>query len=665
MPSILSRAFLGGLTAFLLPCLALAHEGADGEHSHAHASTVMTTRTDAQVIPPLKAEDVFHFIVYGDRTGGVPAGLKVLEQAVEDSNLLDPDLVMTVGDLIQGYNQEPEWLEQMAEYQEIMNRLKMRWFPVAGNHDVYWRGQGAAPAGQHEANYEKHFGPLWYSFSHKNAGFIVLFSDEGDAATNRKGFSEAALQMMSDAQLEFLDKALKELSGQDHVFVFLHHPRWIGGGYTGSNWNLVHQKLVAAGNVSAVFAGHIHHMRYDGPTDGIEYYTLATTGGNLSGDIPDAGYLHHLNMVTVRQDRISVSALPIGAVIDPRDFTPEFLAEVAQARSIRPIAKSDATVLQADGSSTGEVTYTLTNPCPREADVTLMFDTGNKSTYWMSTLDHEHFTLAPKETREVTFSLHRQAGNTEHFAIPAVRMELEYISQTARVRLPAVIAPIELQLGEVPADYFANSTPHCLLVENEQGAVRIASDDIKMEDGPMTLEAWVQPTQLAGFSGLIAKTQSSEYAIFCDEGVPQFDLHVGGRYVSAKAKDVLSLDQWTHVAGQFDGSSLKLFINGKEVANVAAEGKRRFNDLPLFIGADPNQSGTPTRAFQGKIDEVRLSKAALYSGDFTPETVVTPSEDTVLLMHLDKQLGPFTLDHSNSAAEATLGRTSKLVPVDR
>ena len=110
----------------------------------------------------------------------------MLEQAVVDTNLLDPDLVMTVGDLIQGYNDTPEWLQQMSEYKDIMNRLKMKWFPVAGNHDVYWRGVGKAPEGQHESNYEKHFGPLWYTFQHKNAGFVVLYSDEGDSKTNER-----------------------------------------------------------------------------------------------------------------------------------------------------------------------------------------------------------------------------------------------------------------------------------------------------------------------------------------------------------------------------------------------------------------------------------------------------------------------------------------------
>ena len=76
----------------------------------------------------------------------------------------------------------------------------------------------------------------------------------------------------------------------------------------------MHDALVEAGNVRAVFAGHIHRMRHDGFRDGIEYVTLATTGGSQNGRSPSAGYLHHFHMVTVREDRISLAALPVSGI---------------------------------------------------------------------------------------------------------------------------------------------------------------------------------------------------------------------------------------------------------------------------------------------------------------------------------------------------------------
>ncbi len=656
----LDRHSLFLLTALSLCCsLVMAH---DGDHPHEHGNQdILTTREQSKTLPPAKADDVFHFVVYGDRTGGVPAGLKVLKQAVADTNLLDPDLVMTVGDLIQGYNETPQWMEQMKEYRQIMSELNMQWFPVAGNHDVYWRGQGPAPQGQHESNYEKHFGPLWYSFEHKNAGFIVLYSDEGDPKTNRKAFNDGKLQTMSDEQLAFLDKALESLSGAEHVFCFLHHPRWIGGGYSGGNWDVVHQKLVDAGNVTAVFAGHIHHMRYDGPKDGIEYYTLATTGGHLSAEIPDAGFLHHLNLVTVRESGIKVAALPIGSVIDPTKFTPEFLAEIEKARAIRPMlsSASEPLILKLDGSCAGSVVYEVQNTSSFAIDYSASFNAGQND-QWRSTLDHTHFVLEAGEKRSIEFEILRDAQapprNLPEFVVAA-----EVLADNSRIRLPAANLPLDVRPAVVPAGYFRNSPKKCLEINGPASAVRVDANQIEIPDGAMTLEAWVRPIETAGYNGIIAKTQSSEYALFSDEGVPQFDINLDGKYYTAAASDKLSTETWTHLAGVYDGANVRLFVNGKEVAKTPAKGRRKTNRLPLYIGADPDSASNPTRPFRGYIDEVRLSSTAVYSTDFKPRRTLLPTVDTALLLHLDRSFGPFVLDHSSNAAQATIGPATKIV----
>ncbi|MEL7265484.1 MAG: LamG-like jellyroll fold domain-containing protein, partial [Planctomycetota bacterium] len=620
----------------------------DHDHAHGHdAAVIMTDRKDTLMLPPMRPADGFQFIIYGDRTGGVPAGLKVLRQAVNDTNLLDPDLVMTVGDLIQGYNATPEWMPQMREYKKIMNQLNMRWFPVAGNHDVYWRGSTPPPQGQHDGNYEKHFGPLWYYFKHKNTGFIVLYSDEGDPKTNRKSFSEPALQKMSPQQLKFLDGALKSLSDADHVLVFLHHPRWIGKGY-GDSWDIVHERLKTAGNVSGVFAGHIHQMRYEGTRDGIQYYALATTGGHLSADLPAAGYLHHFNVVTVRKDKVTVAAIPVGAVMDPKQFTPDFLEQVNLARGTRPKQISDALLIDPSNSCSGTVVLEFSNAAGRRVEGTLALDPDSRIAGWKSTLDHAHVDIQPGKKATVRFELMHASGEDEFPGLPRVTFAPQYVATKARIDLPMVTMPIMLRPSVVPADYFATDLKKSLRVGTPRRAVRVDASQLRLSTGPMTLEAWVRPGTQSGYTGIIAKTESSEFAFFNDEGVPQFDIHLGGKYVTVKSATKMAADAWTHLAGVYDGKEVRLYVNGKKVDSKPGSGPRKTNGLPLYIGADPDRAGVASRPFDGWIDEVRISEGPVYADDFTPQRRLKPGKETRLLLHLDRTVGPFVLDHGDA-----------------
>ncbi|HMO27189.1 MAG TPA: metallophosphoesterase, partial [Tepidisphaeraceae bacterium] len=371
-----------------------------------------TSRPDALQLPLPEEKDAFTFVIFGDRTGGPAEGVRVLADAVRDVNLLAPDLVMTVGDLIQGYNAQEPWIEQMREYRTIMDKLVCPWFPVAGNHDVYWRGPAdQKPDGEHEQNYELHFGPLWYAFKHKRCVFIALYSDEGNPETGEKTFHKPESQRMSPEQFEWLKKTLADNKDAEHIFLFLHHPRWLGsntdghGGY-GDDWNKVHDELKAAGNVTAVFAGHIHHMRYD-PKDGIEYVTLATTGGGQSGLVPHVGFLHHYHVVTVRKGQVAMAAFPVGQVMDVREITGELVRHVTNLANSRLPMTGDLK-LRSDGSVDGTFRIALTNPTDRDVDFTVALD--SKDSRWRFWPDHEHGVVKAGETREFELGLRRPAG---------------------------------------------------------------------------------------------------------------------------------------------------------------------------------------------------------------------------------------------------------------
>jgi hypothetical protein len=89
---------------------------------------------------------------------------------------------------------------------------------------------------------------------------------------------------------------------------------------------------------------------------------------------------------------------------------------------------------------------------------------------------------------------------------------------------------------------------------------------------------------------------------------------------------VIELQRWTHVAVTFDGQVVSFFVNGQPDGTFATAGRIRASQAPLLVGnyfdprfltdfgGDLRQGPTtdlaPWYAFDGGIDELRLSRAA-------------------------------------------------------
>lgn len=632
----------------------------NGDLPAAHDAARFTTNRPNPIELPLPGEEgAFCFVVYGDRTGGPDTGIGVLKDAVRDTNLLEPDLVITVGDMIQGYNESPRWMEQMREFKGVMDELVCPWFPVAGNHDVYWRATGGGepkPVGEHEGAYESHFGPLWYAFEHKGCMFVALYTDEGNPETGEKAINRPDTQRMSPEQFAWLGSVLEAAKDMEHVFLFVHHPRWLGGNY-GDDWAKVHELLVSAGNVSAVFGGHIHRMRYD-PRDGIEYVTLATVGGHNSKVVPQAGWLHHFTVVTVRDGRLALSALPVGEVLDVREITGEFADEMATLAGQRVDIEGGLAV-GSTGGVRAELGVPVLNTSGRTAEFTIVPESGDSR--WVVRPDHVHMPLEPGESVTVMFDVERGEGEADAAFRPLTfAIDAEVLMPGHRYAIPTIEA--EPAVSFDPSVVPAASGDRVLSLDGS-GYAEVPTSLASVADGPLTVEAWMRAEEFGTRTGLVSKAESSEFGLFVSDGRPSFSVHVGGAYAEAEATGAaLRPGEWHHVAGVFDGAEVRVYADGVLLASAPASGERAVNELPMLIGADVTARGSATSRFRGAIDGVRLSTAARYTGaSFTPERTLASDAQTAALYDMDRAIGPWLIGSDPSGSTARLRESASLV----
>jgi hypothetical protein len=68
---------------------------------------------------------------------------------------------------------------------------------------------------------------------------------------------------------------------------------------------------------------------------------------------------------------------------------------------------------------------------------------------------------------------------------------------------------------------------------------------------------------------------------------------------------VISLNQWHHVAGTFDGTELKCYVDGNQVGSLLFTGTiRTSTSYPLTIGRLSDIAIGPSRFWNGMLDEI-------------------------------------------------------------
>lgn len=169
--------------------------------------------------------------------------------------------------------------------------------------------------------------------------------------------------------------------------------------------------------------------------------------------------------------------------------------------------------------------------------------------------------------------------------------------------------------------------------------VSVPTNGALNQTAAMSIEVWFQRSMTFGNADPLVKkagegaesceacdasTQPHGYAIeFGSQGAgnPPSDLYAGVWTAGATSGGSFAGGQltqpggpvtngaWTHAVSTYDGSQVKLYLNGSLVGSAAAQGAIVPSGNPLQFGRDP--SNPSTRAFVGLIDDVSLYNRAL------------------------------------------------------
>jgi len=130
----------------------------------------------------------------------------------------------------------------------------------------------------------------------------------------------------------------------------------------------------------------------------------------------------------------------------------------------------------------------------------------------------------------------------------------------------------------------------------------------------ITVEVWVYPEGVpgAGEPGVVGKSYSSYLLTYYTDGAFWWYIAGGGNRCRASA----SASAWHHVAGTFDGKSLKLYIDGELADTVESKVGAIPAGGPLLLGVNPREhhSAKPS-CFKGQITGVKVYNRALTVDD--------------------------------------------------
>ena len=154
----------------------------------------------------------------------------------------------------------------------------------------------------------------------------------------------------------------------------------------------------------------------------------------------------------------------------------------------------------------------------------------------------------------------------------------------------------------------SDSTPTNLaLYFDGSDEVIIPSDSSLNPTTAITVMAWINADDWIGNRRILQKGVDDQYRLV-EEGNLEFSLAgISGADIETPLP---TTGTWHHISGTYDGSTIRLYVDGVEKASGSVSGPIQTSSTPLYIGNKPFSSYSGD-FFKGIIDEVRIYNRAL------------------------------------------------------
>lgn len=246
-------------------------------------------------------------------------------QAIDTVNKLNPDFVLTGGDLIADALETPyEKVDSLYNlYIEMSKKFKMPVYNTIGNHEhfgIYRKQDVDTNHPEYDSRmFEHRIGKRYYSFDHKEWHFIVL---DAVAITNNREY----IGLIEDDQIEWIKSDLQKIDKKTPIAISVHIPfitsqtQLQDGALASSPAYLVINNardvllLFWDYNLKLVLQGHLHFVEDIFINEDVHFITAGAVSArwwnNKPTDYPEEGFL----LVKVNGEEIESDYIDYGWV---------------------------------------------------------------------------------------------------------------------------------------------------------------------------------------------------------------------------------------------------------------------------------------------------------------------------------------------------------------